>query len=56
MLTILLVIVVVLLLFGGFQGYRVGYVTPTNPIGLILIIVIILLLFGAFGYPYLYRY
>lgn len=55
MITILLIVLIILALSGGFYGYRTGYVTYSNPIGFILLIVVILLLLGLFTGPY-YHY
>jgi hypothetical protein len=52
MLLILLILVLVLCLGGGFWGYRGGYV-GYNPLGLVLLIVVILVVVGLFtSFPY----
>lgn len=53
LLTIILVIVVLMIVFGGNYGYRQGYVTgPANYglgfVGFILLVLVVLLLFGVF--------
>lgn len=55
MITILLIVLLVLFLSGGFYGYRGGYITYGNPLGIILIIIVVLLLLGFFTGP-IYRY
>jgi hypothetical protein len=53
--TILLVIILVLILFGGGWGYRSGTIAYRDPLGMVLIILFVVVLFGLFGYPYFYR-
>ena len=53
--TILLVIVLVLLLFGGGWGYRSGAVAYHDPLGIVLILLFVIVIFGLVGYPYFYR-
>ena len=51
--TLILVILLVLLLFGGAWGYRSGYVgtTPVNPISILVIVLVVILIFALLGGP-----
>ena len=51
-LALILVVVLIVVLVGGGYGYRSGYVTYQNPIGLVLLMVLVLLLLGLFGGPH----
>jgi hypothetical protein len=51
MITLLFLIIVVAILFGGF-GYGGASLYPANPIGIVLVLLVALLLFGAFGGTY----
>jgi hypothetical protein len=46
---LVLIVVLVLLLFGGGVGWRTGAVAVGNPLSIILIVVLILLLVGLLG-------
>jgi hypothetical protein len=49
--TLILIILVIFLLFGGGYGYYRGSLAFNNPLGIVLIIIVLLLLFGAIGGP-----
>jgi hypothetical protein len=49
--TLILIVLLVLVIAGGGYGWRAGYTTIGDPLGLVLLVVVVLLLLGAFGGP-----
>lgn len=44
--TLILIIILLVVLLGGGFGYRSGYLTHTDPLGILLLIVVVILIVG----------
>lgn len=54
--TLLLIVLLILVLAGGGYGWRGGWVTYGNPLGVVLFVILILLLLGLVLPPLGYRW